>query len=99
MVIQPLSTRLIKSNFYTIKYALFIYVLFAGETKFSVVQGVHPLTPPTEATIVEHVLVLSLYYCVYLLLLFSHQVFMLFMHCSLIISNLWAWVLQGKKLL
>ena len=49
---------------HTIKYALFIYVLFAGETKFSVVQGVHPLTPPTEATIVEHVLVLSLYYCV-----------------------------------
>ena len=84
---------------HTIKYALFIYVLFAGETKFSVVQGVHPLTPPTEATIVEHVLVLSLYYCVYLLLLFSHYVFMLFIHCSLIISNLWAWVLQGKKLL
>ncbi|XP_015774260.1 PREDICTED: cilia- and flagella-associated protein 70-like [Acropora digitifera] len=30
--------------------------LLRGETKFSVVQGVHPLTPPTEATIVEHVL-------------------------------------------
>ena len=41
---------------------IFIYVLFAGETKFSLVQGVHPLTQPTEATIVEHVLVLSLYY-------------------------------------
>ena len=23
---------------------------------------------------------------------------MLFIHCSLVISNLWAWVLQGKKL-
>ena len=45
-------------------YASLIFVLFAGETKFSVVQVVHPLTPPTEATSVEHVLV-SLYYCYY----------------------------------
>ena len=52
--------------------ALFIYVLFAGETKFSAVQGVHPLTQPTEATIVEHVLVLSLYYwCLLIIIIFS----------------------------
>ena len=80
-------------------YALFNFcVLFAGETKFSVVQVVHPLTPPTEATSVEHVLV-SLYYCYYHHYYYYYYFLIKFL-CFFpteAASNLWAYGVTGEE--